>query len=233
MRVNAILSIWIITCCGCSVNNELAGKYAAKGAQDYIQLKKDSTFIYEYRSFHLYQTSTGTWKKNGDNAIRLTTEVKSIAMPLKVSPMKTTNEKTNLYFKLNLIGAERLADYKCRIYINDSPSGLIRCDSLSIIPLEKPLKSLYLMFTKEPLVVETTAIPMPLFTEKYIHDSSANINLEVSVNIKDAFFFFRPFDNELIKVNRNSLKIYYSKGRTWEKISKVPDSLNIFSSHNE
>jgi len=46
-------------------------------------------------------------------------------------------------------------------------------------------------------------------------------------------YYYRPFDDELVEIKGNYLKMYDSKHKTWDKIKKVPDSINIFSSHDE
>jgi len=74
-----------------------------------------------------------------------------MVIPLKVREIKMTDAKANLYFKLDLIGNNNLADYKCRIYVDDSPSSIIQCDTLTSIFIPKSFKSFYLMFIKEPV----------------------------------------------------------------------------------
>jgi hypothetical protein len=201
----------------------------SKNNPNYIQLRKDSTFIYEYRALHLYQQAIGTWQKKDKNLITLNSEIKSTAIPVDVSAINGTNSDNSISVKLNIKGSESLADYKCRVYVNDEIYCLKRCDSLSSILINSPINSIYFMFIKEPRSVTTTYIPLPLVTSKYNPKVKTGNNLEVKVNFNDDYFYYRAFNNDTLKVRGNSIKLFNSSKSRWEKLSKVPNDTKIFS----
>ena len=121
----------------------------------------------------------------------------------------------------------------CGIYINDVLYNFKRCDSLSFIPIKIPIKSIYFHFTKEPELSITTAISLPVFTNKYRPEAIEGNQLKIAVDFNDSYFYYKSFNKDTIKVKGNSIKMFNVTNRRWEKILKVSDEANIFSGFSD
>jgi hypothetical protein len=219
---------------GCSVKKEVPGKYMSKNNPNFIQLRNDHTFIYEYRALHLYQQSIGNWQVIGKSLIVLNSDIKNTIVPVKVSNKTNGMNKNNMVsIDLNIKGSHPLEDYKCQICINDTNYCIKRCDSLSSILIKSPIKSIYFKFVREPKSVTTTAIPLPLITEKYYPTVKIGNDLEVKIDFNDTYFYYKAFNNDTVKVASNGIKIFNSYNGKWEKISKVPATVNLFSRYDD
>jgi len=206
----------------------------SKNNPNYLQLKKDNTFIFEYRSFHLYQHSTGVWKKIDKNQIILNSEIKYTSIPIFVSNDRTNRKSNSVDIDLNIIGNHGLADYECAIYINDTTYCIKRCDSLSrIFSTESPINNIYFKFFRKPKTPTTTAIPLPLITDIYSPKVKGGNELKIKITFKDVYFYYRPFINDTLKVRSNIAKLYDITNRKWEKMSKVPDADNVFMRYKD
>lgn len=218
---------------GCSIKREIPGKYMSKNNPNFIQLRSDRSFIYEYRAFHLYQQSIGKWQAIDNGLVVLNSDIKSTLIPVRVSSNPNGMNKKNLIsIDLNIKGGHALEDYKCQICINDTNYCIKRCDSLSSIVVKSPIQSLYFKFVREPKSIITTAVALPLITEKYYATLKSGNNLEVKIDFSDSYFYYRAFDNDTIKVKGNSIKMFNSYTNKWDKILKVSDTINLFSRYN-
>jgi len=219
---------------GCSVKKEVSGKYMSKNNPNFIQFRSDNTFIYEYRALHLYQQSIGKWQAIGNSLVVLNSDIKTTTIPIKVSSVqKGINEKNIVSVDLNIQGNHPLEDYKCQICINDTNYCIKRCDSLSSILIKSPIQSIYFKFVREPKSVITTAIPLPLITEKYYPTVKSGNKLEIKIDFSDVYFYYKAFNNDTVKVTSNGIKMFNSYNSKWEKISKVPTTINLFSRYND
>lgn len=231
MKLNLLLLISIILC-SCSVKNNITGKYISKKNPNYLQLKNDSTFIYEYRFLHLYQHSVGKWEKNGKNLIVLNSEIKDTSIPLFVNSLKKVDEGNNISIQLTINDGDSLANYLCIIYVNEAMYSIKRCDSLTNLSINSPINSLYFMFGQKPLIPTSTYISLPLTSNKFIPEIQSKNNLEIKITFSDKYFFYKPFNNETLKIKTDEVKMFNSYRKKWEKLSKVSDSLRIFSRYD-
>lgn len=211
----------------CGVTGSMEGKYASGTIPSCFQFNKDSTYIYEFRKFHVYEYSTGRWTKSGKNKVVLNSDRKSVVVPMTVveSGCKQAN-KSVLSFNLNIKGKLQLADYGCEVYVNGNFFCLRRCDSLSVLSLNSVVKNVCLKFTKTPLTILSTLISLPLSTDIYYPKKKGCTNLSISIAFSDSLFSYRPFINEVIKVHKNYLKYYYDN--KWQEIPKLTNDSNIF-----
>jgi len=230
MKIYVILGI-VLICIGCSINTDMIGKYSKSRNANSFQFKQDSTFIYQYRAYHLFQYSQGKWKRVNENMITLTSDIKSTAIPLSIKQVDVDNkENINIIsIDLNIENSDCLSEYECGVYINEELYCIKRCDSVSFIPVNIPIKSIYFHFTKEPQISLTTAIAPPLFTSKYSPEATRGNKIKIEVDFKEAFFYYKSFNGDTIKVKANSIKMFNVYSRRWEKILKVSDEANIFS----
>lgn len=232
MRYNIIIGIGLLLC-GCSVKQDIVGKYMSKNNPNYLQLRKDGTFIYEYRALHLYQQSIGKWDKGSDDLITLNSPIKSTIIPITITN-RSTATGNNITIKLNISDSKTLADYKCRLYINDAIYCIKRCDSLSSIPISSPIGSMYFMFIKEPQELTNTYVALPLTTNKCSPESkNGNNNFEVKADFSDTYFYYKAFNNDTLKIKHNGIQVFNSNKGKWEKLFKVSDATNLFSRYND
>jgi hypothetical protein len=218
---------------GCSVKNNIVGKYMSKHNPNYFQLRKDSTFIYEYRALHLYQQSIGTWHNTNKSLVILNSEIKSTGIHLKVNATNGNSRDNTISLILNIRGGKSLADYKCRIYVNDEIYDLKRCDSLSSLAIKSPINSIYFMLIKAPRLVTSTYIALPLTTDKYRPNAETGNRLEITADLNDDYFYYKAFNNDTLKIKGNAIKMFNTYNGKWEKILKVPDATNLFSRYND
>lgn len=226
MKIIAIVLIILSLYC-CTTNVKIVGKYASKETPNCFQFKDDSTFIYVFRKFHLYEYSTGSWRKIKNNRIEINSTIKNTILPLKTLEHGIGNlQKSELSIVLRQPTGIQLKDYKCEIYINDNFYDVKRCDSLSFVQINTRINSIYLKFFKDPVVVTTDIIYLPIITEKYEVKSNSVVNLVIEVSIDNSLFSYKTFNNELIKVKKGSIKYYYN--RKWQQITKVSNDSKIF-----
>lgn len=224
-KIAIMLIILSLYCCTTNVN--IVGKYASNATPVCFYFKCDSTFIYEFRKFHVYEYSTGSWRKIKNNMIEINSTIKNTIAPLKISEQGINNLKNReLSVVLRQPTGAQLKDYKCEIYINDNFYDVKRCDSLSFVQINTPVHSVYLKFFKEPVVVTTDIIYLPIITEKYKVKSNSVVNLVIEVSINDSLFSYKTFNNEIIKINDGYVKYYYD--RKWQQIPKVSNDSKIF-----
>lgn len=216
----------------CSINQEVAGKYMAANNPNYLQLKKGGTFIYEYRAMHLYQHSIGKWEKRKDNQIVLNTPIKSTVIPINVV-QQSTGMGNNISINLKISDSKSLSDYKCRVYINDVAYCTKRCDSLNSITVNSPISNMYFMIIKEPQEITNTYVSLPLTTNKYSPKLKIGNKLEVKIDVNDNYFYYKSFNNDTLIVKHNAIKMFNGNKGKWEKLSKVPESTNIFSRYKD
>lgn len=215
LKINLFFWICLFFCC-CTSKGNIVGKYMSKNNPNYIQLKKDSTFIYEYRYLHLYQQSIGKWKQGKRKTIILDSKYKDVSIPLKINNFDDIVDKNIFHVKLKINDGESLDNYFCRVYINDTIYSLKRCDSLNFLTIEVPIKSIYFMFIKEPLIPKTTYIPLPLISNKFIPKEQTKNYSEIKIEFSDEYFYYKPFNNELLKIQENGLEIYNTNRRKWK-----------------
>lgn len=226
MKIIAIVLITLLLCC-CTTSVKIVGKYASTATPNCFEFKDDSTYIYEFRKFHVYEYSTGSWCKIKNNRIEINSTIKNTIVPLKTSEQWNGNlNKSGLSIVLRQPTGMHLKDYKCEIYINDNFYDIKRCDSLSFVQLNTSLYSVYLKFFKDPVVVTSDIIYLPIITEKYKVKSNSVVNLVIEVSINDSLFSYKTFNNEVIKINNGGIKYYYN--RKWQQISKVSNDSKIF-----
>lgn len=248
---------------GCSVSRDISGKYASKRNASSFQFKTDSTFLYEYKSFHLYAYSSGKWEKKSKKVIILNSDTQSTQVPLLVQQNNLLDLRgaNHLSFNVTTKGDFGVADYKCEIFINDtlfrltdhhlSSTGMdetmsyneinisnpliryIRCDSLSDLWVATPIHSIYLKFVQSPLRITSNAIALePLQSNKFFPPISVGNNISIEVPLNDSLFFYKVFKNEKIKLRKNGVMLFNKILNQWQKISKVPDTANIFINNN-
>jgi hypothetical protein len=118
MKIYLIIAICLLFS-GCAAKKDAIGKYMSKSNPNFLEIRKDKTFIYEYRALHLYQQSIGKWENTDNGGIRLSSEIKSTRIPIMVNNQAQITDGNNISIKLNIEGNEKLADYKCKVYINN------------------------------------------------------------------------------------------------------------------
>jgi hypothetical protein len=216
----------------CSIKQDVVGKYMSPNNPNYLQLRKDSTFIYEYRAMHLYQQSVGRWEKHNDGLVTLNSPIKSTIIPINVNNKRTASGN-DITIKLNIHDSKSLADYMCRVYINNVVYCVKRCDSLTSIPISSPIENMYFMFIKAPQEITNTYVSLPLITTKYNPESKNGNSFEVKADFSDAYFYYKAFNNDTLKVKHNAIKIFNSNKGKWEKLLRVSDATNLFSRYND
>jgi hypothetical protein len=229
LEINFLFGI-IFLCGSCSIN--IVGKYSSNKSSISFQLNKDSTFIYEYRSYHLYQFSRGKWERVERDRISLTSDIENTTVPISIKEIDHNDNTNNsiISLNLNIEKSRSLADYMCGVYINDALFCIRRCDSVTFIPVTVPVESCYFHFTKEPEISSTTAVSPPLFTKKYNNKYPIiGKKIIISVDFNDSYFFYKAFNKDTIRVKKHAIKIFNSDSKKWEKIPRVSDELNIFS----
>jgi len=138
--------------------------------------------------------------------------------------------KCKLSIKLSVIGALNLNDYKCRIFINGDLYKIISCDSLLMIPLGLSSKTMNLHFIREPKGQNvTSAVSEPLYIPEFNIKPQIGKVIVIEATINDSFFYYRPFNSELIKLYHNYIKFYNPDRKRYERIPKIADNSNIFS----
>jgi hypothetical protein len=216
----------------CSVKQDVVGKYMSKNNPNYLQLRKDGMFIYEYRALHFYQQSIGQWTKDNSSFITLNSPIRSTVIPITVMDRSNTTSNT-VTIKLTINDSKALADYKCRLYINDAIYCTKRCDSLSLIPVNLPIENMYFMFIKEPQELTNTYLSLPLTTEKYSTKPTKGNAFEVNVVFSDIYFYYKAFNNDTLRIKNNGIQLFNSNKGKWEKLLKVSNTTNLFSRYND
>lgn len=216
----------------CRSNKTVIGKYATKKYPDKFQFKKDSTFIYQFGAVELFMYATGNWKKINYNTIELSSKIKSVSIPWKtfVQNNMSKDSESKLSIKLQIIGKLSLADYKCWIFLNDELFKIKRCDSLSNVSLSLSASIISLQFTREPIEEnETSYVAEPLRIDKIDIKPQAGKTVVIVATVIDSFFYYKPFDSEVIKLGHNSIKFYDSNRKRYERIPKIAEDANVFS----
>jgi hypothetical protein len=218
----------MVMLCSCTINTNITGKYASNKKPYGFEFRSDSTFLYEYGEFELYKYSSGTWSPLNKHTIILNSKIKNTTIPIKVNEDDINNSKKSvLSIALSIDGELNLPDYKCHIYINDTLYEVKRCDSLSLIQINSPIRNVYFQIERHPIVVNSTFISLPLITEGYTPKRSI-CNLKIEASFKDSLFSYQSFNNERLKLKRDMIKIFSPFTKKWEGIPKVSASTNIF-----
>jgi hypothetical protein len=167
--------------------------------------------------------------------ITLTSDITSTSIPLSIKKIDVNNKDSNniISLDLNIENRDSLSDYMCGVYINEALYCIKRCDSVSIIPINIPIKNIYFHFTKEPQLSWTTAIAPPLFTRMYSPEATKGNMLKIEVDFKEAFFYYKSFNEDTIKVKGKNIKMFNVFCNRWDKILKVSDEANIFSGFSD
>jgi hypothetical protein len=215
----------------CSVNKDIIGKYSSNKHSNRFEFKKDSTFAYEYLSFHLLKYSEGKWMNLTKNKIVITSDIKSTIIPLTVEELESNNLKSKnaLSLHINIEDGKNLSEYMCGIYINDVFYNTLRCDSVSYLPISIPIDSCYFYITKEPDNL-TTAVSPPVYTSKYYTKAEESNNLNITIDFNESFFYYQSFNESVVKIKKKSIQFYDTNTKKWVKVPKVSDESNIFSS---
>ncbi|MXV18008.1 hypothetical protein [Hufsiella ginkgonis] len=211
----------------CSAMKDITGKYSSKYYEHFLKLNLDSTFKYEFRSFHMYAQSSGKWLRTGKKKLLLSSNIKTTIVPVK---MDVLNARYNsLSININTSASLESENYRCQIYLDDSLFTIRRADSLSEFKLEHLPREIYLKFTFDPKISTSNLVSPAVITEKLNIDKSQQpMSIKLNIDLPGAFFYYKPFNHELVKIKRNSVAFYNSYKRKWEAIPKVTDSVNIF-----
>ncbi|WP_221390209.1 hypothetical protein [Dyadobacter sp. NIV53] len=197
-------------------------------------MKQDCSFIFEYRSLHLYQQSVGKWLRASKKTLRLNSDIKSTSIPMKVTTLSSGYKMKNIIsLKLTIDGSKSLANYKCRVFIKDSKLCTISCDSLSDFSTDLPVENLYFIFIKEPKIVTNTMISLPLTTNIHVPERKNGVKFLIEVEFSDVYFYYKAINDQSLKITKRGIKIYNSQQRKWEKLKRVSDSTKIFSRYND
>ena len=120
-----------------------------------------------------------------------------------------------------------LADYRCGVVIDDHIIAIKRCDSLQELEAAIGLKKISLRFYRTPLISQSNAIPNPLSTNDFYPKESSN-SILLNATFSDSLFFYKSFNEELVKVKKRQLQLYRPGSRKWINFKKVPDSIDLF-----
>ncbi|KAA5536544.1 hypothetical protein F0919_02430 [Taibaiella lutea] len=229
-----LILIATILFCSCS-SLFIQGKYASKENNNYFDFKKDSTFTYEYRLFHTYRYSSGTWSLLKNNRILLKSSYLDSIVLLEVNETEqATKKKTSLNIDFNIINGLTPQNYYCQMYIDDKPyfkdDVLMgkRCDSLKKVEIADKIDSLYFVIYREPIHFVTTATSFPISTGKYYPQKGySDMNIRISFN--DSLFYYKIFNNEPLLISKGRIKLFNRATGKWEVVNKVSDSLNIMA----
>ncbi|WP_342333094.1 hypothetical protein [Pedobacter sp. FW305-3-2-15-E-R2A2] len=225
MKIYFVLGIGLLLS-SCSVNREVVGKYASQKNPNIFEFNSDSTFKYEFREFHLYQYATGRWKKTSQNTLVLNSTVSSATIPVKISKLDDVDlNRTKMTIDLRISDGMDLSNYKCKVFVNKTLFRITRCDSLKFIEIKSGIQQLSFQFTKEPIVITSNLISLPLSTEIISNPPS---NFAVNLTFNDTLFSYRVFKDEVVKFRPNRIEIFNPHLKQWGHIYKVPDSSNIF-----
>lgn len=215
---------------------DIVGKYSSGNSQKAFEFKSDSNYVYEFRAFHYYEYSSGKWVAASRKKVVLNSNISDLVIPLKVEKVndKRVSNSNTVFVDFNIANGN-LSDYQCRVFINDSiyavrrnMTSLIRCDSLSKIQIDSPLKSIYFQIIDEPEAVNYTYISPPLVSQKYVADKDYGNNLKIELEFSDSFFFYVPFKNQVVVKGKNKIK-WITTGNKRETIPKVSDDSVILS----
>ena len=230
MKLFVIFGMFLVLS-SCSINSGITGKFISKKGSN-MELKNDSSFIYEYRAFHLYQYSSGKWKMVNKNLISLTSEIKSTVVPITVTNIGDQGVVNMLSLDLKIDTNKILADYKCGVYVNDSLVLVKRCDSISSLEINVPIDNIYFKFIKEPALTTTTYIAPPIITDKYVTKTPKGNKLKIAINFNDSYFYYKSFDGDIVKRKGLNIKMYNAYYKRWKKLLRVSNKTNIFSHFN-
>ena len=89
------------------------------------------------------------------------------------------------------------------------------------------------MIIKEPKVVSSTYISLPLTTNEYKPETKTGNHLKIAFHVNDNYFYYKAFNNDTLKLSNRGLKIFNSYKGNWEEILKVSNTINIFSRYND
>ena len=216
----------------CTTNKPIAGKYGktkSTGYVDYLffNLKADSTFEYESKTFHQYEHSTGYYKLINKKNILLNSNIHFSTIPLKVTEVETNDSTNVITINVNIKGGESLSQYYCSLIVNDQPyffnkKNFVyykRCDSLSLLQIKGPIKTI--SFTIEKARHLTTTTSPALKTDIYLLKRPTNNKLICTIDCNESYFYYKPFNNETCKIKNNKLGFYNYAKKKWYFLPKV------------
>lgn len=176
----------------------------------------------------MYAKSSGKWLRSGKKALVFNSNIKTTVVPMKIAILENVRYNS-LSININKVDSLKSENYRCQIYLNDSLYAIIRADSLSELKLARSPQSIYLKFTFDPIVNTSNLISPAVATEKNnLGISAVPRSIELTLDLPSSFFYYRPFNQEIVKIKSRSVAFYNSFKRRWEYIPKVADSANIF-----
>jgi hypothetical protein len=211
---------------------KIPGKYISTKEHSYLQLKEDSTFIYESRFFHEYQHSTGRWDRISRDKILLNSFIENNT-ELCVDESKTANAEHAISVTTEINHKKNLSDYKCQIYLNDSLSYSVNCDSIPLLFVNKKIKSIYFIIRKDLANSSTTAISPGLVTSKYKVRYTSGSSLRAKIIIDDNNFYYRVFKTDTLLLSKKHVSLFNPMTAKWEALERVPDKTKIFSRYDD
>ncbi|MFN8357463.1 MAG: hypothetical protein U0Y10_23600 [Spirosomataceae bacterium] len=181
--------VWILLFSTCTNKTQVIGKYFSKKSPHRLEIKADSTFIYEYGLISLYQHSTGQWKLKGKNLI-LNSIIKSTIVPIEIVKLEQIASRNNIIsFELKTIGNKNLEEYRCIVNLNDKLSYNRRCDSLLSIFVDYPIGKIQVDFVRMPQKITTTYISPNIMTDDFLPDIRMGNKIQMQININDSLFY--------------------------------------------
>lgn len=98
----------------------MIGKYASQGIPYSFEFRFDSTYRYQYRSFHSFRYSLGRWSATKAGDIILNSYNQEVFLNGNITMMADTvnNQKNILHFLFT--SASEIRNFKCEIIINDT-----------------------------------------------------------------------------------------------------------------
>lgn len=212
----------------CVTTKDVTGKYSSRYYEHFLKLDSDSTFQYEFRSFHMYAQSSGKWLRVGKKALVLNSNITTTIVPMKIAVLDNASYNS-LSINVNTVDSLKSENYRCQIYLNNTLYAVIRADSLSEFKLAHSPRNIYLKFTFDPIVSVSNLISPPVATEKHtLGIAKAPRSIKLTLDLPASFFYYRPFNQEVLKIKRRSVAFYNSFKKRWEYVPTVPDSVNIF-----
>ena len=219
--------ILIVSLSSCSSGFLVTGEYSSRVNSNRFLLNKYSSFTYDYRFSHAYEYSTGSWIRFNKNKIRLNSWIKNTAVPLITQESDSgkdgVNIKSLLSVSVNIPNANN-ENYRCAIFINDTLFQERRCDSLSSIPINLPIKKIYFAIRKRPLILTDLRLSVdPIVTTSFSPKFPTPNKLQIGIEFNDSLFSYRVFDNEILTVRKRGLRFYDPKRSEWQYIPKSSD----------
>lgn len=163
---------------------QVYGKYATDGKPDFFQFNSDSTFRYEFRSFHSFRFSEGEWSIDKSGKYLILNSYKQDAEPVigmhecSITSKQDSTATNSISFNFTTSGRFNPHDFKCEIVINDTIYDVIKNGILST--------------TGEKITDSYNNINPRNFWRTYFRCDSLNMlnSVRVNVPIKTIYFQF-------------------------------------------